>query len=328
MNRRYEFWIGTYAAAGLLILILDGRTALAGAYEGVELCLKTLVPTLFPFFFLSNILSSSLSRKRIKLLRPLGRLLRIPDGAEYILLTGLLGGYPVGAQCISNAYEAGTLSHQDARRMLAFCNNCGPAFVFGMAGALFPDPWTAWFLFGIHFICAGLVGFFLPGNAGKCLPNPSSFSSPVRALQQSIRSIAGVCGWVILFKVLLSFMERWFLWYFAAELQIAVTGFFELSNGCVRLAAVKDPQLRFVLCAAFLGFGGLCVTMQTWFAAGNVDKRLYFPGKLLHSTLSMMLACLVCGSIWFLLPAVLSVILVIFLRKTEKRCRNPQLLVV
>ena len=36
----------------MLALILDSRTALAGAVQGVELCLKTLIPFLFPFLFL------------------------------------------------------------------------------------------------------------------------------------------------------------------------------------------------------------------------------------------------------------------------------------
>jgi hypothetical protein len=34
------------AALGLLVLIFDGKTAISGAIEGVNLCLNTLIPSL------------------------------------------------------------------------------------------------------------------------------------------------------------------------------------------------------------------------------------------------------------------------------------------
>ena len=38
---------------GMLALILDGRTAIEGARQGIGLCLRTVIPSLFPFFVLS-----------------------------------------------------------------------------------------------------------------------------------------------------------------------------------------------------------------------------------------------------------------------------------
>ena len=46
--------VGTVAAIVMLILILDGRCALYGAAEGLELCIRTVIPSLFPFFFFST----------------------------------------------------------------------------------------------------------------------------------------------------------------------------------------------------------------------------------------------------------------------------------
>ena len=45
--------VGTVAAIAMLILILDGRCALYSAAEGLELCIRTVIPSLFPFFNLS-----------------------------------------------------------------------------------------------------------------------------------------------------------------------------------------------------------------------------------------------------------------------------------
>lgn len=324
MNRRISYLTAITAGVGLMILILDSRTALQGAQEGVMLCIRTIIPSLFPFFFLSNILSSSLMGRRIPLLHPIGRLCRIPNGAEYILISGLLGGYPVGAQCISDSLKSGALSRQDARRMLAFCNNCGPAFLFGMASVLFEQKWIPWGLLAIHIAAALIVAIVVPGKPGICTPQMKREVSPVGALNRAVRSIAGVCGWVVLFRVVISFLERWVLWYFGPEIQVIISGILELSNGCIGLGSIDSTMLKFVLCSGFLGFGGLCVGMQTFFAAQNVEKYLYFPGKALQCCVSMTLACMVCGSVYCVIPALLSIILTVILRKTQKSCRIPQ----
>ena len=47
------------SAAGMLALILDGRTALQGASEGLALCMQAVIPSLCPFLFLSAILTSA-----------------------------------------------------------------------------------------------------------------------------------------------------------------------------------------------------------------------------------------------------------------------------
>lgn len=328
MNRRYDFVSGTAAAVGLTILILDGKTALLGAVEGVSLCLNTLIPTLFPFFFLSNILTGSLMGRKIPFLRPVGRLCRIPEGAEYILLTGLLGGYPLGARAISQACESGTLSQRDARRMLAFCNNCGPAFLFGISGALFDDPKIPWLIFGIHVLSAIIVALVLPGEPERCVSEIRRSITAVQALWNSVRSVAGVCGWVVVFRTALAVMERWFLWYLPTEAQVIISGILELSNGCISLAAICNVRLRLLLCVGFLSFGGLCVTMQTHSAGAGVDKSLYFPGKVLQTVVSLFLGCLICAPKWSVVPFGLALMLGIFLRKREIRCRNPEKLVV
>ena len=73
--------------AGLLILILDASTAIKGVREGIDLCIRTVIPALFPFFVLSPMLTGAVTGVRIPALRFLG----CPEGAESIYLIGLLG---------------------------------------------------------------------------------------------------------------------------------------------------------------------------------------------------------------------------------------------
>ena len=284
-------WTLVGVVLGMLVLILDGRTALEGAREGIELCLKTVIPSLFPFFVLSILLTSSLTGSRSPVLRPLGRLFGIPDGGESLLIPAFLGGYPVGAQCVAAAYRSGHLEKDTAQRMLAFCSNAGPAFLFGMVSPLFPRRWMAWVLWGIHIGGALCAAALIPAPSGSAAPVPGAKPATLTgALNDSLRVMATVCGWVTLFRVLLAFLNRWFLWLLPTAAQVAVTGILELSNGCCALAAVSDVPVRFVICAGILSLGGLCVTMQTLSVTRGLSLRLYFSGKIIQTLFSLAAA--------------------------------------
>lgn len=301
MKSRRMVLTGVTASLGMLFLILDTEAALSGAREGITLCLKTVVPSLYPFFILSVLLTGALTGANIPFMAALGRVCRIPKGAESLLLTGLLGGYPVGAQCIGQAYAAGQLNRGDARRMLGFCNNAGPAFIFGMIGSLFSAPAVPFVIWGIHIVSALLIGILLPGGSYSeaTVPSPKPVGLPA-AINRSIRIMAGVCGWVILFRVILAFLQRWFLWLLPSAGQILICGLLELSNGCAALGNLENEALRFLYACIFLGFGGICVGMQTVSVTGQsgLDTGDFFLGKFLHACISALLA-LLAGSLLF-----------------------------
>lgn len=317
--RNKHLWTGAGAFIGMLILILDGRTALEGARQGIELCLKTVVPSLFPFFLLSILLTSSFMGSSLPILRPLGRLCRVPKGAESLLVSGFLGGYPVGAQSVATAYRAGRLSKQEAERLLAFCNNAGPAFLFGMVSPLFPGQWMAWALWGIHIAGAIFAAVLIPGDHARTvtLSGAKPLSLPA-ALTASLRIMAAVCGWVVLFRVVIAFLNRWILWILPAAAQVAVTGLLELSNGCCELVNLSDLSLRFLLCSGMLAFGGLCVTMQTVSVTAGLSLRYYFFGKLSQTAFSLLLAGAVVTGRWIPCFTVL-LVSAFLLGKCEKR---------
>lgn len=295
-------------ALGMLVLILDGRTAMAGAAEGVELCIRTLIPGLFPFFFLSAVLTGSLS-------------------GGGLLMTGILGGYPVGAANAARAYRAGHLTKSEAERQMVLCNCAGPSFLFGVVTPVLGELWMGFALWGIYLTSVLALWAIFP----KCAPVPG-VRRPVRVQQtmaDSIRAMAGVCGWVIFFRVWTAVLDRWVLWLLPQWGQAVVYGLLELSGGCLSLAEIDAP-LRTVLAAGFLGFGGLCVLLQTASVADGLSLRLYFPGKLFQGVLCMLLASFLSpGSMSPASQAVLAaaaVLLGFLLRKSENRCGNRKLL--
>ena len=134
-------------------------------------------------------------------------------------------------------------------------------------------------------------GFLLPGGStDKCvLPNKEAITFTT-ALKNAIINIATVCGWIILFRLLLDYLDNWILWSLPTEFQVLLSGFIELSNGCILLNQVQNECIRFILAAAMLAFGGLCVAMQTKSVTGKLGTGFYFPGKILQTLISVIIS--------------------------------------
>lgn len=320
MNSK-RLWTGLASFAGMFILILDSKTALEGANEGIQLCIKTVIPSLFPFFVLSNLLTSSLMGLNFLVLKPIGKLFGLSKGTESLLIPAFLGGYPAGAQSISAACAAGQLSKESAARLLAFCNNAGPAFLFGMMGTLFPSNWYCWALWGIHIASAWLVSFLFHCSQTTGVFPCKHKTGIVQSVQSSLSVMVNVCGWIILFRVFLAFLDRWILWLFPKTVQVAIFGLLELSNGCCSLFSVESIPVRFLLASVLLAAGGLCVTMQTASVAKGISMRYYFLGKTIQVIFSILLSLALLQP-WIFLP-LLWIFIPFLTGKFIKNSRNP-----
>lgn len=320
---KYRKMTAILAAMGMLILVLDGKTGLRGANAGITVCLQSLIPTLFPFIFLSSLLLSAMDNKGIALLSPLEKLTGMPKGCGFFLALSFLGGYPVGASNVAQAYRRGQLSREDAARMFSFCSNCGPSFFFGILGPMFEMWWIPWLLWGIHVISAILTGALLPCRPGSFREvHEKATSSIPQILENSLKVMATVCGWVILFRILLEFLEKLCLQHFPGDISMLVTGILELANGCIRLTHTPDPGLRFLTASAITAFGGICVTLQTASLTAGLPLGSYLSGKLIQCAISTALSLPVFGLLstgrvptWSWLMILAGIILVVKSRK-------------
>lgn len=330
---------GFFAAVGILLLILDSRTALLGAQSAVELCISSVIPSLFPFLVLSGMLTAAINRANLRILRPLSRLTGIPAGTEGIFITGILGGYPTGAQAVHQAWSEGQLSREEATRMLAFCSNAGPAFLFGILGTKFTYDWIPWLLWGIHILSAIAVAVILPGKRYTTRKLPmTSPATLMQSLKTAVSTMGYICGWIVLVRVILAILDRWVLWLFPMEVRVGFYGFLELTNGCCTADAVSAQGLRFVLCSAMLAFGGICVAMQTASVTGKLGIKQYLNGKTLQTIISFLLSATIQLFVFesseraqtspFLLLLLLLVILLYYitLRKKQKKSSIPALI--
>lgn len=298
MRSKKSVYAGIVAVVGMVLLILDTKTAISGAAEGIEICIRTVIPSLFPFFFLTKIITASSGYFSFRFLRPIGLLCKIPEGSESLLFLGWFGGYPIGAQVMESAVTQGVMDIKSAERMLGFCNNPGPAFIFGITGLLFDKPYIPWILWGILILSALLTGMILHCQSSHTVKQ-IKIAKP-NYMTDALKAMASVCGWIVLFRTLLNILSRWILWLVPVSWQVLLTGLLEISNGCIGLSVVESQSIRFILASVILCTGGLCVAMQTASVSPSLNHKSYFIGKLIQTLfvipLSQLTAFLIFGN--------------------------------
>ena len=151
MIKRVLALLGSGALA--ILLLRQAEMAAQAVRDGVQLCLTSVIPALFPFFAVSSLLVALGAAEAAgrALARPFGRLFRCGGAGCAALLLGLVGGYPVGARTAAELVRRGELSPAEGARLLTFCNNAGPAFAIGVAGvSVFGSARTGAWLYLLH----------------------------------------------------------------------------------------------------------------------------------------------------------------------------------
>ena len=314
----------------MLLLIMDAQTAIKGAQDGIHQVLYTVIPALFPFMITTSVLNQVLIGQHLPGLRGIRKACGLPYGAESVWILGLISGYPIGAKLIADAYKAGQLERRTAQRLLGFCSNAGPAFVFGIIGQMFSNRIVPFVIAGIHILSALLTGLILPAkeNCHCTVIRKTKFSLP-QIVENSVKTLSLICAWIILWRIIISFLYKYILFQTPACLNVILIGVCELTNGCIALNTIKNEAVRCIVASCLLAGGGICVAMQTKSVTESLGITTYFTGKLLQVIISFVLSAAVCYALYpsflplpFLFALLIGILCIIGIAFILKRSEN------
>nr|WP_300168295.1 nucleoside recognition domain-containing protein [uncultured Flavonifractor sp.] len=316
-----DLLLGLVLLCATLALMLYPKPSMEAARTGLHLCYNVIIPSLFPFFVLSSLvvelgLAGYLGRLLEGIMWPL---FHVGGACASAFALGFVGGYPVGAKTAISLYEKGMCTRTEAERLLAFCNNSGPAFILGVVGAgIFASSTVGVALYLAHAlasVCIGLLFRFYKagtdsGKTGRRRPAPQiqakRFSTAFTdSVKNAFLSTLNICAFVVFFTVVIQLLMRsGFLPGLAQALgtvlapfgltpewaQRLLTGALEISSGVSTLSGGGPLPGRLTMAAFMLGWAGISVHCQvlSFIGGSGLSVRTYLVGKLLHGGLSAL----------------------------------------
>ncbi len=221
-----------------LSLVVFPAEGVRAAVAGLRLFWEVVLPSLLPFFVLSEImLGMGVVHFLGVLLEPLMRpLFNVPGVGAFALSMGLAAGYPMDAVITGKFRRSGLCSRSEGERLLSFTNTADPLFIFGaVAVGMFGRPELGATLAIAHYISSFTVGVvfkFYQKDGGVSVKKereslqPQMLRRAVRALfkarrddgrpigrllgdavKDSITTLLMIGGFIVLFAVLVKMFD-------------------------------------------------------------------------------------------------------------------------
>lgn len=249
-------------AVGCMLLLFPEISA-QGISDGIDLCLGTLIPSLYPFMVLSTFITQTDVLGSVPTLanKLSMKLFRLNGNCLGVILLSMIGGLPLGCKTVSELYEKGEITANQGRRMMLFCFCCGPAFTISSVGLYMLGSKQAGYIIFISLILSSLtVGilsrFFDDGSACKgsdyTKPTKEPISSNlVKAVSVGSAAMLNVCAWVILFSCINRLIE---ILPVSEAFRFFTYTVLEVTNGVY----LSSGKLSLALIAGIIAFGGFC----------------------------------------------------------------------
>ena len=296
-----------------IFLVVFSKTNLIAAQNGLLLWANNVVPSLFPFFVITELLSHTnvihyIGKCFDKIMRPL---FNVPGEAAFAFIIGLISGYPTGAKVVANMRENGIFTKEEGDRMLIFTNNSGPLFIISFVGvSLFGSTQTGILLLCTHILASITSGIIIAKISKNNTCNQEKYFKKshqksntemlkinnfgkilASSIENAISNILLIGGFVVLFSVIISIFTNIHLLSYASKLlqpillsigfdlsfaEPILAGIIELTNGVNMVASIsiKAISQNVVLCAFLLGFGGISVLLQVLGMISKTDLSI------------------------------------------------------
>ncbi|MDD6022417.1 MAG: hypothetical protein ACI4GA_06875 [Acutalibacteraceae bacterium] len=275
-----------------VLLTVYAPQSKSGVSAALSVCSKTVIPSLFPFMFLSGfMIESGVFNRSFKLLDRLSTaVFKQPQCALSVFAMSIIGGFPIGGKMTKQLYEKGYLTQNQAQRLLLFCVNPGPAFTVSVLGLSFLGEIKLGYIIYASIIFSNLVIAVLSRFLSDCEESkapenlrPDIYSAFVRSGSGAAASIVSVCTFVLIFSCLGSILEC------LTDNDTAIdviSGALEVTTGCERLAVFSSAPLL----AGVTAWGGISVHCQIadCIRKTGLDIKLFLTSRILSAAISLV----------------------------------------
>ncbi len=285
--------------SAVILLIFAPDSSLEYMKKSIELCLQSLVPTLFPFMIISDFLLSVNAFKYLRfiLLKPISLIFGLSDNGSCAVAMGTLCGFPIGTKSSVKLYEENKISHREFLHIMSFCNIPSGAFVCGTVGFALQNV-----NLGKRIYLSLLLSSLIMGLFGRAVYKyerknddfSKSDTDTVTAFTSAVTSSAsvmiGVCAYVVFFSVIIGYLYKLCTSLSLPRIiTLLLCGLVEMSNGVALVSSeiFSNPCFAPAITAFFVGFSGISVTFQIFSLdkAHNLNKKIFVLQKFLQGLL-------------------------------------------
>lgn len=310
----------------LMGILKNPQLSLQGASEGLTTWFTIVLPSLFPFFVISEILISTGFIEILGyILDPLMKVLfNLPGISAFPFSMSLISGYPTGSKIVANLRKDGLITRYEGEKILVISSTSGPLFMLGAVTlGMLGDISLAPLILYPHYLALISLGFLLRFSHGqpekKGIDKRNHGSNPIKekflannyppigyilmnSVKNSMNSLLLIGGFIIFYSVVIKLLFALPIFTYnygyiinPTIIQGLMAGIIELTTGCKMVASSEiNLPIKIALLNFIIAWGGLSIHSQALAFLSNTDLggRKYLLAKFLHGLLAFLYSIL------------------------------------
>lgn len=293
---RETFIAPTTLVLFIIALIFSKQISLA-VIDGMKLAAFSIIPSIFPFFILSDMLRSLPVKENSNCVsRVTKRLLGINSSELGAFLCGNICGFPIGVGYASNLYIEGKISKERCERLIGISSNPSIAFVISGVGVGLLGSLNYGILLYASIITATLITGALFKIDGKSINTDEKIKQSfdlVVSIKNAAYSSISVSAYIIFFSTIIGIISSIINSAFATAV---ISIFLEVGNASKLLSNIVflPSNISLALIAFSLAFSGISVHMQSRSVLHeDISMRTYYKMKLCEGVIAFLIVALI-----------------------------------
>lgn len=270
----------------------------------LNIWITSLLPALFPFFIVSDILINyDVIKYFPKVIRnSIKYLFNVSDNGLVIILLSMLSGFPSNARNIKNMYLDKKITKEEGEHLLYFTHFSNPMFILGTIPLILNSNKISKYILISHYFANIILGICLRKYNRVNDSNNSNYKEDkhnfglvlTTSIRKSLDSVLGILGTLTVFLIISTLLINFFNLDNTSSL--LVKSILELTSGLKELGSYNllDKYLL-IISSCILSFGGLSVHMQVIneLVDTDISYKNYFIGRILQVVLSLGISYLI-----------------------------------
>ena len=301
----------------IVLFIINLNTCMQSTFTGLNLVIKAILPTIFPFSVICNLIIhyDGISFYSNILGPIICKPLKLSNCSSFPIVASLLCGYPLGCKYCCDLYELGYISKEEYLRLLNIASNASPIFLIGSVGAAMLGNIKYGFILLLgNYLAPLIIGFFTKKNTHEFnnsneyplkIDGSYNFGIIIKtSIENAINTTLQVGAFVIIFSIIIGIIKNNSLIniiFNNVEKLLSLSpnslygiflGSIEYTNGCKILTSISSSIIFKLSAISFIcSFSGLSIIGQISSFTGkfNVSLKKYSFIKFIQGIISFII---------------------------------------
>lgn len=305
MKRYIDMIVVIICSLFLILFIINRELVFNTVGFSLDIWITSVLPALFPFFVISDILISyDVIRYIPKVIKNLfKKLFNVSDNGLVVIILSMLSGFPSNARNIKNMYNSNKISKKEGEHLLYFTHFSNPMFILGTLVSIFlKKKELGLIIFISHYLPNIIIGILLRKlNTSKLDTNYNNDINNnfglvlTKSIRKSLDSVFNILGTLTVFLIISSLLINVFN--FNNGISLLIKSILELTSGLKELSNFNLSNSYLVIASScILSFGGLSVHMQVINELSDTDISYsnFFIGRIIQVILSLVVSYILC----------------------------------